>query len=92
LAAAPQAAGHSGWLITKQFVDQLVTGYDAVGIAQQQREQGTLLRPADPHHSAAPPDLERPEDSKLQTTAHVTALGSVPKSRGLGQFSAQIAH
>jgi len=62
----------TGRLITEQFVDQLVAGYDAVGVAQQQREQGTLLRPADPHRGAVEPDLERPEDSKLQTTAHVT--------------------
>ena len=65
--------GRTGRLIAEQFVDQLVAGYDAVGMAQQQREQGTLFRPADPHRSPVAPDLERPEDAKLQT-AHVTPL------------------
>ena len=64
--------GRTGPLIAEQFVDQLVAGYDAVGIAQQQGEQGTLLRPADPHRSAIEPDLKRPEDPEVQTTAHVT--------------------
>jgi hypothetical protein len=62
--------GRTGWLIAEQFVGQLVAGYDAVGMAQQQCEQGTLLRPADPHRDAVEPDLQRPENSKLQTTAH----------------------
>ena len=66
--------GRTGRLIAEQFVDQLVAGHGAVGVAQQQREQSTLLRAADPHRSAVEPDLERPEDSKLQTTAHVPPL------------------
>jgi hypothetical protein len=78
--------GRTGQLIAEQFVDQLVAGDDAVGVAQQHCEQGTLLRPADPHRNAAGPDLERPEDPELQMTAHVIPpVESVPNSRGLGQ-------
>jgi len=75
-------------LITEQFVDQLVAGYDAVGMAQQHCEQCTLLRPADPHRGSVEPDLERSEDPELQTTAHVTLPWSFPQSRGLGHFCA----
>ncbi len=57
-------------LITEQLVDQLVAGDDPVGVAQQQREQGPLPGPADPHRRPAGLDLQRPEDPELQASTH----------------------
>jgi hypothetical protein len=62
--------GRTRGLIAEQLIDQLVTGDDPVRVAQQQREQRPLPRPADPHRRRAVLDLQRPEDPERQTSAH----------------------
>jgi hypothetical protein len=59
-------------LVAEQFLDQLVAGDDPVGMAQQQPEQRSLSRPADPHRGTIEPDLERPEYAEHQAIAHPT--------------------
>ncbi len=67
----PQHPLRSGrGLIAEQFIDQLVAGDDAVGVAQQQPEQRPLPRPADPYRGTIEPDLERPENAEHQASAH----------------------
>jgi hypothetical protein len=46
-------------------------------MAQQQREQRSLPRPADPHRGTIEPDLERPENAEHQAIAHPTPHVSV---------------
>jgi hypothetical protein len=84
--------GRPGPLIAQQFVDQLVPGHHPVGMAQQQGEQGTLPRPADPHRRAAQPDLQRPENAELHPTAHATPplVKVSPPRAALARPSAQI--
>lgn len=77
-------------LIAQQLIDQLVPGDHAVGVAQQQRQQRALPRPADVHQRSAEPDLQRPEDPEFQPSVHVTPHPSPPRpvvlaSRGLRQ-------
>ena len=62
--------GRGRGLVAEQFLDQLVAGHDAVGVAQQQPEQRSLPRPADPHRGAIEPDLEWPENAERQASAH----------------------
>jgi hypothetical protein len=47
-------------------------------VAQQQREQGPLPRPAHPHQLPADPDFERPEDAELKVCAHINPPGQYP--------------
>jgi hypothetical protein len=74
-------------LIAQELVDQPLTSHDPVRAAQQQRQQSPLAGPADLHRSAVAADLQRPQDSELQPSAHGPLHSSLPEVRGNRQRS-----
>jgi hypothetical protein len=48
-----------------QLLDQAVGGDHLTGIEHQQRQEGALLSPFQLERTSLHPDLERPEDAKL---------------------------
>jgi hypothetical protein len=65
------------WLLdAPQLLDQAVTRDGLVGVQEQKRQEGALLRTGDPHDPAVLLDLQRPEDAELHAPLRPPSAGA----------------
>jgi hypothetical protein len=57
--------------IAQQRVDQPLARHDPAGVAQKQRQQRPLPRPADSHRRIVEQNLQRPENPELKARPHL---------------------
>ena len=61
---------HLGGVVDAQFVKELVSSNDPVGVAQKQGQESASARAADRHRLAAEPNLQRSQDLEVKAGAH----------------------
>jgi hypothetical protein len=72
--------------VTKQLVDQPISGNSLIRTQEEKREERPLPRTADPQRSIPDPDLERAKDTELDTVAAHRRLGrSVLQKRAIAK-------
>ena len=76
--------GVGGWTLAPELVDQTVCAERLVGVQQEQRQQRTLLAPAERDWAALVEDLERAEYAEVHASENATSRANVEQLRGVG--------